>query len=771
MTFVGEPVQNRRTANWTLPVVRKAAGPDGEVLGFIEGALQLAYFERLYQEVDLGPEGAVSLFRQDGILLARYPRAEPSIGKTFAPGGMFARLKASGMAGLVVQQSSQIDGQQRLIAAHALQHYPVVVTVSTSVSWILAEWRTQTAYLVVAAIILEAAIASVGMLMLRQLRGQHLLHEARATRAEAVAGRRGAEAELLLAYRQERISRELSMQNVRFKAALSSMSQALCMFDADDRLVVGNGRLAEMFGLPAAAIASGITIEAMRGLIVGGSSLCPVDADAMYRSVLHMKVEGKRTAHVRELSDGRALAVNFSPIEGDGWMVTLEDITDRRQVEARIVHMAHHDALTGLPNRVLFHDRLTEAMARSRRGEPFAVLCLDLDHFKAVNDTLGHPVGDALLREVTRRLDSQIRETDTIARLGGDEFAIVQSSVDQPQDATMLATRLIETLGAPYDLDGHQVIVGTSIGIAVVPGDGDDPDQLLKNADLALYRAKADGRGCYRFFEPDMDERMQARRTLELDLRRALVEEEFEVFYQPLVNLKTRALTGFEALLRWIHPQRGLVSPADFVPLAEEIGLIVPLGEWVLRRACADAAGWPGAPKVAVNLSPVQFGSRTLVEDVAAALAASGLDPARLELEITETVMLADTDAVLVILHRLRDLGIGIAMDDFGTGYSSLSYLRRFPFSKVKIDQSFVQGLGQGGDCDTIIAAVADLCKQLGMITTAEGVETEDQLARLAAGNCTEVQGYLFSKPRPANEVAALCAKFGEPALLEITAS
>ena len=306
------------------------------------------------------------------------------------------------------------------------------------------------------------------------------------------------------------------------------------------------------------------------------------------------------------------------------------------------------------------------------------------------------------------------------------------------------------------------MIIGTSIGIAVIPGDGEDPDELLKNADLALYRAKADGRGRYRFFAPEMDARMQLRRTLELDLRKALIESQFAVYYQPLMNVKTRTLTGFEALVRWIHPQRGMVPPNDFIPVAEEIGLIVPLGQWVLQQACADAVTWPGSPKIAVNLSAVQFGSRTLVEDVAAALAASGLDPARLELEITETVMLEDTDAVLVILHRLRDLGVRIAMDDFGTGYSSLSYLRRFPFSKVKIDKSFVDGLGKGGDCDVIIGAIADLCERLGMTTTAEGVETDDQFARLHAGNCTEAQGYLFSKPRPASEVVALCKRLGQ---------
>jgi len=329
-------------------------------------------------------------------------------------------------------------------------------------------------------------------------------------------------------------------------------------------------------------------------------------------------------------------------------------------------------------------------------------------------------------------------------------------SINQPSDSTALAARLIEAVSAPYDINGHRVIIGTSIGIAVSPEDGDDVDEIIRNADMALYRSKADGRGRYRFFEPEMNERMQARRTLDLDLRKALAESEFRVFYQPEINIATRSVCGFEALVRWQHPERGLVSPADFIPLAEEIGLIVPLGKWVLRQACTDAAKWPGNLKVAVNLSPVQIGSPTLVEDISAALADSGLNPHRLELEITETAMLADTDAVLMTLHQLQDLGLSIALDDFGTGYSSLSYLQRFPFNKVKIDRSFIARLGHGGDNDIIVAAVVGLCSQLGMRTTGEGVETAEQFDRLAALNCVEAQGYLFSRPRPSGEIADL---------------
>ncbi|MDO9713387.1 bifunctional diguanylate cyclase/phosphodiesterase [Paracraurococcus lichenis] len=492
------------------------------------------------------------------------------------------------------------------------------------------------------------------------------------------------------------------------------------------------------------------------------------------RGMAAREAEGACEYRIRRPSDGELRHVEARaryeydgsgrPLSAVGVVI---DVTERREAELRIAHLAHHDALTGLPNRVLFRDRLNDALARARRNEGFAVLYLDLDRFKEVNDTLGHPVGDALLRAVTARLQAELRETDTLARLGGDEFAVIQASLDQPRDATTLARRLVEVISAPFLLDGHQMVIGTSVGISLCPTDGFDPDALLKGADMALYRAKAEGRGRWRFFEPEMDARMQLRRTLELDLRRALAMSEFEVFYQPIVNIDTRRVSGLEALLRWRHPERGLVPPDDFIPLAEEIGLILPIGEWVLAQACCDAATWPGAPKVAVNLSPVQFAGRGLVEAVAAALAQSGLAPARLELEITETVLLQDTEATLATLHRLKALGVRIAMDDFGTGYSSLSYLQRFPFDKVKIDRSFTRELGNSRQSNAIVQAVTDLCAGLEMTTTAEGVETEAQLAVLRRRGCSEAQGYLFSKPKPAEEVRVVLQQLRQNALAE----
>jgi diguanylate cyclase (GGDEF)-like protein len=632
---------------------------------------------------------------------------------------------------------------------------------------ILRAWRKQEASLIGAAIILELVLVGIGILMQRQLRSQRQLGEARAAMAEAETARRSAQAELTLGRERQRADQALQIQAVRFGAALGNMSEVLCLFDGANRLVVGNDRLGAMLGLPAGTIASGMTIQDIGALAAGVSDPSIVDPQKLLGLILGLKDAGKPESQALDVANGRRIAANFAPMVNDGWLVTLEDMTEQRRSEAKIAHMARHDALTGLANRVLFHDRLTEALARCLRGERCAVLYLDLDHFKQVNDTLGHPVGDALLREVTQRLNKQVRETDTIARLGGDEFAIVQF-ISEPSDCTALANRVIETVRAPYEFNGSRVIIGTSIGIAVIPDDGENVDEIIKNADMALYRSKAGGRGRYQFFEADMNARMQARRTLDLDLRKALAECEFRIFYQPLIAIATGSVCGFEALVRWEHPQRGIVSPADFIPLAEETGLIVPLGRWVLRQVCIDAATWPDNLKVAVNLSPVQFGSHTLVEDITAALAEAGLPARRLELEITETAMLEDTDAVLVILHQLRNLGLGIALDDFGTGYSSLSHLQRFPFHKVKIDQSFVTKLGQSGDTDTIVAAVIDLCARLGMVTTAEGVETLAQLNHLTSLNCKEAQGYLFSGPVPAGEVEEMLLRLAPQTLAQM---
>jgi diguanylate cyclase (GGDEF)-like protein len=442
-----------------------------------------------------------------------------------------------------------------------------------------------------------------------------------------------------------------------------------------------------------------------------------------------------------------------------GWVTTHEDITRQKEAEARIAYMAHHDALTDLPNRTLFGAQLEAALRWLKRDEQLAVLFLDLDNFKNINDTLGHQIGDALLRTVAERLRGCIRETDEIARLGGDEFVIVQTKVGGPGDVAQFARRVRETIMQPYELDDHYVVVDTSIGIAMAPGDGTTCDELIKNADLALYGAKASGRGTYHFFEQAMDEKMMARHALELDLRRALVNGEFEVHYQPLVNLERDRISACEALLRWNHPVRGLVGPDTFIPVAEESGLITRIGDWVIRTACEEAATWPEDITLAINISPAQFRNENLISVVTHALATSGLAAERLELEITEAILLEQTEATLDTLNRLRDFGIRIAMDDFGTGYSSLSYLQKFPFDKIKIDGSFVNALSDAPESTAVIRAVTGLASSFRMVTTAEGVETEEQLALIRSLGCTEMQGYLFSKARSAPELAELLAE------------
>jgi diguanylate cyclase (GGDEF)-like protein/PAS domain S-box-containing protein len=477
-----------------------------------------------------------------------------------------------------------------------------------------------------------------------------------------------------------------------------------------------------------------------------------------YRSTRHWRHLKADGSEIQVLTFGRRVSFGGR----DGYLVAIVDITERRKAEARIAYMAHHDGLTNLPNRELYQERLKQALESGEGGNKrVAVLCVDLDLFKNVNDSLGHPVGDRLLKLVAERLRGQVRGNNLAARLGGDEFAVILPSDVSPNEASGFAARLINVLSAPYDLDGNEVVIGASIGIALSPGDGESSEELMRNADLALYRAKEDGGGVHRFFEREMDRQAQKRRDMELDLRRALANGEFELHYQPLVHVASDSISGFESLLRWRHPAKGMISPADFIPVAEDIGLIVAIGEWVLREACAEAMKWPADIKVAINLSPVQFRSRNLVQIVISALAQSGLSPGRLELEITESVFLAETEANLAILHQLRELGVSISMDDFGTGYSSLSYLRSFPFDKIKIDRSFVKDLAKRSDSVAIVRAISGLGRSLNITTTAEGVETMDQLDWLRAEGCNEVQGFLFSAARPASEIEQLLCRFG----------
>jgi diguanylate cyclase (GGDEF)-like protein/PAS domain S-box-containing protein len=548
----------------------------------------------------------------------------------------------------------------------------------------------------------------------------------------------------------------LRIRNFQFDTAINNMSQGLCFFDSDHRLIVCNDRFVEMYDIAPELVSPGMSLIEIVDLRFEAGSFPAMTRDEYLHWRTNVAVSNEAKDSIVELMNGRTFKIRHRPMAGGGWVATHEDITEQRQSEVKIEYMAHHDALTDLANRVLLNDRLEHALSRVQHGEMVAVHHLDLDQFKAVNDTFGHPCGDRLLRTVAERLRALTGEADTIARMGGDEFVIVQATITDPADATSLAQSVIDALSEPYDIDGQQAVIGVSIGISVGPGDGSNPDKLLRNADLALYRAKSDGRGTFRFFEPVMDLQMQTRRIMEQDLRKALPSGEFELYYQPVVNLASKEISGFEALIRWNHPSKGMISPADFIPLAEEIGFIVPMGEWVIRQACATAALWPDDLHVAVNISAIQFRSPGLMQVIVSALAASGLAPTRLEIEITESVLLHNKEATLAVLHQLRALGIRIAMDDFGTGYSSLTYLQSFPFDKIKIDRSFVKNITENSGSLNIVRAVAALANGMGMTATAEGVETAEQLHSIASEGCTEMQGFLFSRPLPAAEIERL---------------
>ena len=555
-----------------------------------------------------------------------------------------------------------------------------------------------------------------------------------------------------------RAKRALNRQKVLLDAALENMSQGLCMFDADGRILLFNEQYTRMMGRSDIELEGRLLRDVLHELKESGR--WDGDADELVGHLIVEAREGRSSTNI-VVQSGRSIRIVHQPMQGGGgWVATFEDITEWQRAQAQITHMARHDALTNLPNRTLFREQLEQALRLAKRGDKFAVLCLDLDHFKDINDSLGHPIGDALLMEVGRRLSSCVSEGDTVARLGGDEFVIVQfCGSDESSPAVSLASRIVEAISEPYHIGGHQLVIGVSVGISLAPDDGKNPDELLKKADLALYRAKADGRGTYRFFETGMDARAQARRLLELDMRAALPRGEFEMHYQPIRDVAADRIVACEALVRWRHPLRGLIPPGNFIPLAEETGLIVQIGEWVLRTACRDAAAWPDDIGVAVNLSPVQFKNPNLMAHVLDSLAQSGLPAHRLELEITESVLLQNSEATLATLHALRGSGVRIALDDFGTGYSSLSYLRSFPFDKIKIDRSFVEDVTSRNDSLAIVRAVTGLGRSLGIATTAEGVETPAQLELLRREGCTQAQGYLFSKPRPASEVKKLFAQ------------
>jgi diguanylate cyclase (GGDEF)-like protein len=542
-------------------------------------------------------------------------------------------------------------------------------------------------------------------------------------------------------------------------AIIESLSQGLLMYDSNDRLTVCNSHYQALYPELADVVKPGATYQEVARAEAERIAK-PTLRDSQRRGEMALRLSAHRAGHhvfEHRLGNDKWILVNEHRTPDGGAVVLYTDVTELKLREKQIDHIAHHDALTDLPNRILFREKLEEALARARRSRlSVAVFCLDLDHFKDVNDTLGHPAGDVLLKVVAGRLVSCLRVTDMAARLGGDEFAIIVPDLPTPEFATALALRLLNAVAQPIDIDGQHVLTSASVGVVIAEPDDLDTDRLLKNADLALYRSKSDGRNTFRYFEPEMDTKAQARRALEIDLRMAITRNEMQLHYQPVVDVGTDDIVAFEALIRWTHPTRGAVAPLDFIGFAEETGLIRPLGEWILRRACTDAQTWPEHIRVAVNLSPAQFKDRHLAATILQILEDTGLTPSRLELEITESLLLSDTTANLITLNRLKDAGVRVAMDDFGTGYSSLGNLRSFPFDKIKIDQSFIKDLESNPDSAAIVRAVLSLGRSLGIGTVAEGVETREQLSQLRAEGCTQIQGFYYSKARPAADIARL---------------
>ncbi|MDP2802418.1 MAG: EAL domain-containing protein [Phreatobacter sp.] len=559
--------------------------------------------------------------------------------------------------------------------------------------------------------------------------------------------------------------RDVSLLADRFDTALTNMPHGLAMFDAEGRLVVVNRRWAQILPLDPDSLAQGARAEAIIAAYVDLGILGERDAGRVLDAVAR-RVHGLTREQFELQANGCNVDLTFQPMETGGLVVAIEDITEKRRTEARIAHMARHDALTGLPNRSLFQERLETALAMTTDEDMLAVLFVDLDHFQQVNDTLGHTAGDALLVEVADRLRFAVGENDVVARFGADEFVILQNGARSVNDVTTLAARIIETIADISQIDDKPIASGASVGIALAPRDGREPDQLLKSADMALSRAKAGGRGILHFYEEEMDRQAQARRAIEMDLRKAIQNEDLAVYFQPMLDLKSLTISTCEALARWPHRVRGMISPAEFIPIAEETGLVIELGRQVLRKACRACVAWPDRIRVSVNLSSVQFERDDVVALVAETLRTTGLDPDRLELEITETLLLQDSEGVLSVLTQLRAMGVRLALDDFGTGYSSLSYLHKFPLDKVKIDRSFVRNITSDKKAAKLLRGVTRLGSELGLSVVVEGVETLEQLKLIdAPGVVSEVQGFVLSPAIPDDQLRALMGRSGKDLL------
>jgi diguanylate cyclase (GGDEF)-like protein len=714
-------LRNRLVGNWTIVFGQRISSPTGAFLGVMTRGVSPKSIEAFLDSVESDKDASIAFLHTDGTLMARIPRMDAMIGRKIT----IDNQAVAPPEHYTLQVVSPVDKVERIVAVRHIPSLPIIITASTTVQAALKEWRQQTRFLVGVGALGAVVIALTLSLIIRQLTRQH-----RASRSK------------------------LRLEKERFATAVNNMTQGLLLFDSSAHLVMCNERYLDMFEGSRDVVKPGCSLrDLVRHRKAAGTFRGDVDEYcASFLKELKLGMPGKIVIE----ADRRTIEMRYQPLSEGGWVTTAEDITERQRYEDRISHMAHYDSLTDLPNRALFRDRLERSLTAMKAVETLAVLYIDVDEFKGINDSLGHPVGDELLKSIAARLCSCAGAQDFVARLGGDEFAVFRPDAGGRDDVLPLINKIHDAIRRPAECLGHHVVVDASIGVAFASSGMRDLDQLVKNADLALYEAKSGGRRTWRFFEAAMQERANARRTGEIELRKAIRDGELEVHYQPIIDFKTEAVVGCEALIRWRHPERGMISPAQFIPVAEDTGLINEIGEWVLRSACAMAVTWPAHTTIAVNVSPMQFREPGFALKVVGALGASGLAAHRLELEVTETVLINDDETTLALLNELRALGVRIALDDFGTGYSSLSHLQRFPFDKIKIDRSFVRNVAWSQDSVAIVRAVVDIAGVRNIATTAEGVETVEQKDTLRALGCAQMQGYLFSPAVPAAEIGAL---------------
>ena len=729
---IGQPTFGRIAKQWIVPVRYRISDAEGDVRYILSGTLPIDFLKSFWKDAPIAGAATLGLLRDDGFLLGRSANIVSG-----DAGEDYQQQTNRALIDYIRQNEAPSNGSvqgfnRKGIETHwtfkRLSSHPLTFYVQIPARRIFATWwpKVQVSFILSAFMLLGVV-------------GVYFISARRQTAYES-----SLQLELL---NSKRTAQERDI-------AMSSMVQGLCLFDAKQRLILCNRQYAKIYGLSEEQIRPGTTLrEILKHRVATGNA--PDDNERYIEERIATVAAAKPSETIHRLRDGRYIAVMHQPTADGGWVTTHADITDRKKSEAKVEHMARHDALTGLGNRVTLTEGIEEASARFRqRGETFSLLMLDLDQFKQVNDMMGHAAGDTLLQDVASRLRGCLRETDGLARLGGDEFAIIQAGdANQREASVTLADRIISELARPFRLRDNEIHIGASVGIALAPEHSSSADDLLKMADMALYSAKGSGRNCCRVFSAELTDAMSRRHELERDLRRAVEHDELILHYQPIIDAKTHKMCGAEALIRWQHPTKGMIRPDQFIPLAEDTGLIVPIGQWVLHTACKEAMGWPAEMKVAVNLSAKQFSDKNLADVVMYVLADTGLSPERLEIEITETALIESAPSVLPILRQFKNLGISVALDDFGTGYSSLSQLTIFPFDKIKIDKSFTQKMTQRADCAAIISATMTLAHSLNKQTTAEGVETADQYRLLRLAGVTSLQGYLFKRPGPASEL------------------